>query len=338
MITHTPAARRKQKRQAAAQPDPESSVAASHRLIGMGRGPRPVPTELSRPAAIARLVVGGVILAGGIWSYWPTLHKLAETWLRVPDYSHGMAVVPVALFFLWIRRDSYPGLASASPWLALALLTVSIVLRHAGDAFFLTFLDGWSIVPWVAALVALIGGRPLLAWSWPAVLFLSFMVPLPFSVEHELSGPLQMVATTLSTAVLQFLGQPAFAEGNVILLGDVRLEVAQACSGLRLFVGIVALTYAYVAIIRRPWWEKVLLIFAAAPIAIGANVARIVATGLLYQVLHDESARQKIHDFAGFGMVLAAAAAFSLLLWYLRWLVKEELVMDMTAVVKRARV
>lgn len=336
MTIQTPAARRKQRRQAGYE---SPSLAPSPRRFAESDGSLRAPAANPLPTtSVGRLLVGGVLLAGGIWSYWPTLLNLADTWLRVPDYSHGVAVVPLALVFLWVRRDAYPGLASTSLWLALGLLAVSLALRHAGDAFFFTFLDGWSIVPWVAALVAFVGGWPLLKWAWPAVLFLAFMVPLPFSLEHELSGPLQRIATVLSTALLQFLGQPAFAEGNVILLGDVRLEVAQACSGLRLFVGIVALTYAYVAIIRRPWWEKALLIFAAAPIAIGANVSRIVATGLLYQVLHGEAARKWIHDVAGWGMVLVAAAAFSLLLWYLRQLIKEEQVMDMTAVVKQGRV
>ncbi len=340
MTLQTPAAPRQQRRQSA-QPasrgapgrlTPSQRALSSERISSQpDQANRPVPGTL-------RLLTAGILFAGGLWSYAPTLQSLAETWLRVADYSHGFLVVPLAIYFLWIRRDTFPGLASTSWLLAMGLLAISVAMRHAGDAFFFTFLDGWSILPWMAALVALIGGRPLLAWSWPAILFLAFMVPLPFSVEHELSGPLQRMATVLSTAILQFLGQPAFAEGNIILLGDVRLEVAQACSGLRLFVGIVAITYAYVAIIRRPWWEKLLLVAAAAPIAIGANVARIVATGLLYQVLHDEHSRNWIHDSAGWAMVLVAAGGFSLLLWYLRRLIKEEQVMDMTAVVKQARV
>lgn len=263
--------------------------------------------------------------------------NLAETWLRVADYSHGFLVLPLAGAFLWVRRDRFPGLASSAPWTALALLTVTLLIRHAGDVFFFTFLEGWSIVPWTAACVALVGGWPLLRWSWTAILFLAFMFPLPFSMETVLSAPLQQLATAISTAVLQFLGQPAFADGNVILLGEQRLEVAQACSGLRLFVGIMALTYAYLALLDRPAWEKFLLAAAAAPIAIAANAARIVTTGLLFQWEPSERARQWIHDAAGWGMVLFAAVSFWLLLVYLRQLVKEELVMDMTAMVKQSR-
>jgi exosortase len=293
------------------------------------------PTEFHSPATKLAVLVIGLLV--GLWSYWPTLEYLATSWWRVADYSHGFLVVPLAAFILWTRRGNYPGLAASSPWLFLLCFAIALAMRHAGDAFFFTFMSGWSLIPWTFALVLLAGGRPLLVWAWPAVLFLIFMVPLPYSLESELSGPLQRIATVLATNVLQFLGQPALAEGNVIVLDTIRLEVAQACSGLRLFIGIIALTYAYVAIIHRPAWEKLVLVAAAAPIAVIANVARIVLTGVLYRLVESDAARRWIHDSAGWFMVLFAAVAFWLLLKYIRLLIKEEHLMDMSAVVKQRR-
>ena len=149
--------------------------------------------------------------------------------------------------------------------------------------------------------------------------------------------PLQRIATKLSTLTLQVLGQPAFAEGNVILLGEERLEVAQACSGLRLFMSVLALTYAYIAVIRRPWWEKGLLALSAIPIAIISNVARIVATGLLYEITTSAWIRHLAHDSAGWGMILFAGGLFWLVLAYLRLLLVEEEAASMAAVVRQAR-
>jgi exosortase len=308
-------------------------------LLGSLAQPTPAscPAPVNAVAPASRIALATALLAAGIWSYWPTMANLVQTWLRVDAYSHGFLVLPLAGIFLWVRRDRFPGLAASAPWTSLALIALTLVVRHAGDAFFFTFLDAWSIIPWTAAGVALIGGWPLLRWSWVAIFFLPFMIPLPFAVETILTVPLQQIATAVSTATLQFLGQPAFADGNVILIGEQRLEVAEACSGLRQFVFIAALTYAYVALIRRPAWEKLLLVCAAAPIAIAANAARIVTTGLLFQWIPGEQAHEWIHDVAGWGMVLFAAAAFWLLLVYLRQLVKEELVMDMTAMVKQSR-
>jgi exosortase len=109
------------------------------------------------------------------------------------------------------------------------------------------------------------------------------MVRLPFRVELGLSLPLQTVATQMSCFVLQLLGQPAMAEGHTIYLGQYALEVEQACSGLRIFIGVAALAFACVAIVRRIWGEKAVLLASVIPIALVANVTRIVSTGLLYQ-------------------------------------------------------
>ena len=298
----------------------------------------PLPSPPADPAVPFRGALGLLLLAFGLWSYSTTLLELSVVWWRVEDYVYGFLVIPFAVLFLVVRSDSYPGLASSAPVLSLILLAISLGLRHAGDAFFFSFMDGWSIVPWTAAVVALIGGWPLLRWSWPSIVFLIFMVPLPFSIEYDLSAPLQRIATVLSTGTLQVLGQPAFAEGNVILLGDERLEVAQACSGLRMFGHSLVLAFAFAAIIRRPWWEKLVLILAAAPVAILVNVARIVATGLLYRITARAEIRQWMHDGAGWGMVLLAGLLLALLLWYLQRLFKEEAEMDMSAVVRQCHV
>jgi len=124
----------------------------------------------------------------------------------------------------------------------------------------------------------------------------------------------------------------------VILLGTHELEVAQACSGLRLFASIVALAYAYLVLVQRAWWEKGILLLAVAPIAIVSNAIRIVVTGLLFEFTSSELAHQFAHDFAGWAMIPLAAAMFGLMLWYLGRLIQEEEVLDMSAVIRDVRV
>jgi exosortase len=143
------------------------------------------------------------------------------------------------------------------------------------------------------------------------------MVPIPFSAETWLSVPLQRIATKLSTEVLVTLGQPALAEGNTIWLGDNQLGIEEACSGLRILVGIYALAFAFVLFSRWSWWQKALALVAALPIAIVANVTRIVVTGLLYQYSTGEAARHFMHDFSGLVMIPFAAALFWMFLIYL---------------------
>lgn len=279
--------------------------------------------------------LAAIVLGLGIWSYWPTLTELVTAWEREPDYSHGYLVIPLAILFLYLRRGSFPGFGASSPVLGLCLLAASLLIRASDAVFFLRFLDGYSILPWVASVVALLFGSRVLVWALPSIGFLFFMIPIPFSAETALSYPLQRVATKLSCAVLQVLGQPAFAEGNVILLGEHQLEVAQACSGLRLFMSVIALAYCYVTLVNRTWWEKLILIAAVGPIAIISNTLRIVATGLLYQFTTGEVAKKFAHDFAGWAMIPVAAALFAAVLWYLSRLIHEEEVLAVSTFARK---
>jgi len=264
-----------------------------------------------------KLVAATALLAVFAWAYGPTLIALVGDWNREPDYSHGYLVVPLAAFFLWVRRDRFPGITARPAWAGLSLIAASGVMRLVAARFYIEAIDAWSIIPWVAGSVWLLCGWRTLAWAGPAIGFLWFMVPLPFRAEHMLSYPLQGVATNLSCVILQGLGQPALAEGHTILLGEHQLEVASACSGLRVLMSTVALAFACMIVMRRTWWENVLLLASTIPIALAANSLRIVLTALLARHVSGEAAGQFAHDFAGWVMIPLAAVLFGTILWYL---------------------
>jgi exosortase len=283
-----------------------------------------------RTAALAHWLLPAALAAVFAWAYWPTFLELVAAWERSPDYSHGYLVVPLALFFLWVRRDEYPGVSAPRGWpglvqfgLGLVLLGAAFALRYLGARYRLGSVDGWSMIPWLAGVVWIFGGWRLLWWSAPSLAFLWFMVPLPFSAERMLSLPLQGIATRISTWTLQCLGQPAFAQGHVIAIGQHELEVAQACSGLRILVGTVALAFAYCVLIRRSWWKRIAIVLSTIPVALTANAMRIVATGLLYQVVSFEAGQKFSHDVAGWIMIPLAALLFAAVLWYLNRLFPE---------------
>jgi exosortase len=283
------------------------------------------------------MICAVLVIAAGIWSYWPTLNSLVSTWNQVPDYSHGFLVAPVAAYFLWARRQTYPGIRPPAYIVGFSILTFTLLVRYLGARFYFGAFDAYSLLLWIASVVAICGGHRLLKWSLPSIAFLFFMIPFPFGLETAMSAPLQRIATKVSCWTLQLLGQPAFSEGNVILLGNQQLEVAQACSGLRLFASVIALAYAYVVLVRRPWWEKVVLLTAVAPIAILSNSIRIVATGFLFEFTTSDLAHRFSHDLAGWAMIPVAAAFFGLVLWYLRALIQEEEVLDISAVLRNVR-
>jgi exosortase len=263
------------------------------------------------------------VVAAFIWSYWFTLFDLAEAWSKQPDYSHGFIVPPLAALLLWLRRDRFPGLSGSPGWPGLILIALAGGMRMFSAWGYLETIDGWSIPVWAAGAVWLLGGRRVLLWCLPAIVFLAFMVPLPFRAETALSYPLQRIATKVSCFALQFFGQAAIAEGNTILLGTQRLEVERACSGLRIFMGTVALAYVYAVQAQRGWWEKALMLAAAIPVALSVNALRIVVTGVVCEQVSAKAGQLFTHDLAGWLMIPIAALMFGVVMLYLRLLIRE---------------
>jgi len=251
------------------------------------------------------------------WAYGPTFVGLVTAWNRESDNSHGFFVIPLSIYFLYARRDLFPEVEWRVHWAGLGIVALACGVRIAGSLYSLDSLDGWSIPLWFAGACFLAGGWPLLRWSMPSLVFLLFMVPLPFRIETALSVPLQKMAALLSTFMLQVLAQPAITEGNTIMLGGQELEVERACSGLRMFIGTAALAAVYIVLTRRVWWQQVLLAVSLGPIALLANSLRITATGLLFQFASGDVARKFSHDAAGWLMIPLAGAFFAAMLWYL---------------------
>lgn len=217
-------------------------------------------------------------------------------WLREPDYSHGFLVIPLAILFLWLRRSDLKTIQIRPSLWGLGLIFLSLIIRWVGLRYSFDSLDGYSLIVWIGGAVMLLGGARLTMWALPSILFLLFMVPIPFQLERLMSVPLQRVATNVSCFVLQCLGQPAFSEGTTILLGAHQLQVEQACSGLRIFVGTFALAFAYVIAARRELWEQAILLCFVVPTALLANAARIVITALLYRYSYDEEAIRQFNS------------------------------------------
>lgn len=259
-----------------------------------------------------------VALAGGVlWAYWSTLTTMSDRWNADPLYAHGYLVPFVAAGIVWWRKDLLRNIAfEPDLLLGLPVLLGGIGLRLAAARLYLEWFDGLSLVPVVTGLVLLVGGRSLLKAVWPACVYLAFMVPLPFRLEHIASGPLQDVATKASTFALQLMGYPAGTEGNVITINSARIGVAEACSGLRMLVVFFATTACVALCLTKPIWERVVVLMSAVPIAVICNVTRITLTGVLFETVGSATAKLFFHDVAGWLMMVMAVGLLKLELWF----------------------
>lgn len=270
-----------------------------------------MPQVIAGDLKILQLLAAGLAVLF-VWAYWSTLVDVVAHWNSSPDYSHGFLVAPLAAYFLWARRDSFPRSQISPSWLGLSLVALAGTARVVSARMYFPEVDGWSIPLWIAGAVWVCAGWRTFLWAAPSIAFLWFMVPLPATVETLLSRPLQLTATRMSTWVLECLGQPALAEGTTILLNEHNLEVERACSGLRMFYGILALAVAWVMLTRASWRRTAILVGSVLPIALIANTARIVITGLLYQWASGEIAQKFSHDFAGILMILLSVGMFAI--------------------------
>jgi exosortase len=238
-----------------------------------------------------------------VWSYWTTLAEVVSRWATDPQYSHGFLVPLFSLYLLWMRRGHLEAADLRPRWWGVGLVALAAAMRLAGYYFFQSALDSGSLLVCLAGLAAAAGGRRALIWSGPSILFLAFMLPLPYRLQMMLGGTLQRVATVASTYALQTLGVPAVSEGNVILLTNTRLGVIEACNGLSMLMTFFALATAVAILAPRSRPEKIVIFLSAVPIAVLANVIRITATGLLFEASQGELAHMVFHDLAGWLMM-----------------------------------
>jgi exosortase len=268
-----------------------------------------------------------VALAAIGWAYWPTLRDLYDVWVSSPDYSHG-PLVPLFALYLFARRKALPT-GELRPWpvVGFAVLTFAILLRLVGSATSFLPLEGVSLILCFGGLTALAGGRAALVRFWPPLVFLLFMIPLPYEASRLLGAQLQQIGTLATTYLLQCLGQPAIAEGNRILIGNVTLNVVEACSGLRMLVTFFAFSTAAVFLMDRHWLVKGLVLASAVPIALLTNILRITGTGLAHVWLHDGDDKTRIlefvHDFNGWMMMPVGLLFLVLELWVFKHLLIE---------------
>lgn len=231
----------------------------------------------SAPMPRAALWRGCVLAACVLLTYAPVLVHLASQWWDEPDYSHGFLVPLFSAFVLWQRRHELRRVVPRPSWSGMLMLCLSLGVLVIGTLGAELFLQRISLLGVLAGLVVWFWGWPMLRVTAFPLLFLLLMIPFPGVIYYQIVFPLQILASRLATWFLHQLNLfPVLREGNVIVLPSTRLEVAEACSGVRSLLSLlsIAVMYSYLAeknnFIR---WILCLLVF---PIAVAGNAGRVV--------------------------------------------------------------
>jgi exosortase len=229
----------------------------------------------------AWMVFAGLLLLV-VAAYWDMLQFTSTYWAR-DMYSHGYIVPLFAAYLFWIRKKPLVQVEPVERWAGVGVVTVCLALRTWSSYYDYNNPDRWSFLGCLLGICLIVGGLKMLRWAGPALLFLFFMFPFPDLIERTLLMKLQMVASMISTFVHQTLGVSAARYGNTISIDTLKepLEVAEACSGLRMLTIFGAMCVAMIMIVERPWWDKLVIFLSIVPIALMSNVIRIVTKALL---------------------------------------------------------
>lgn len=263
-------------------------------------------TNMSSRSIVVPVALATAALVG---LYWGVFRDLIRDWTNDGNYSHGFLILPLALYFVWERRHK---LAAATPRPATAM---GLTLLLGSIAVLIVGLLGAELFLTRISLLGTLAGSILFVWGWPVLrilifplAFLVLMIPIPSIIFNQIAMPLQLLASRFGEWTLQAFDVPVLREGNVIILANTTLEVAEACSGIRSLVSLLTLgiIYGYFADTRA--WVRLIIAGSTIPIAILTNGARVAGTGLAAHYYGPQAAQGFFHDFSGWALFVVAFA------------------------------
>jgi len=251
------------------------------------------------------VALAAVVAAGGV--FYGALAELVRRWIAQDEYSHGFFIPAIVLWLLWMRRDALVASLGRPSWFGLSLILVAMVMHVAGElsAFFLLSQLGFIVA--LLGIVLGLGGFSLLRVTAVPIIFLVFAIPLPYFIDSVLSWRLQLISSELGVWFIRLLQVPVYLEGNVIDLGQYKLQVVEACSGLRYLYPLLSLGFLAAYFFRAPLWQRAFVLLSTVPITIVMNSFRIGMVGVLVDRWGTEQAEGLLHFFEGWIIFLACA-------------------------------
>jgi len=250
-----------------------------------------------------------------------TFVDLAENWWQDDNYSHGFLIIPLSIYLIWRQRNvlSFPAQTSRAGIVLFGIGCLGLIFGIAAGEYFTS--RGSLVLIITGISWAYLGGKNFKK-VWFAFFFLLFMIPIPSTIYFAATAPMQLFATKVTNAFLQLLGVPSLRQGNIIILPDYRLEVAEACSGLRSLVSLMALTALYAHLKMPGRGTPVLLFLSSLPIAVATNVFRIIFTALGAYAISTTLADSFLHEVSGTVVFLSALIMVAIFGAILKWIRK----------------
>jgi exosortase len=250
-----------------------------------------------------QLITALLLLAG---MYYRIVPDMVGVWYHDENYSHGFLIPVIAGYFFWQHWNTLKEQIVKPDGLGLVIIVGGVFQLLA--AWFATeyFTMRTSLIILLAGMTLYWFGREVLRGMALPLGYLFFMVPIPYIIYDMAAFPLKMFVTRVSVAFLKIVGVVVIREGNIIMFPTTTLEVADACSGIRSLISLLAIGVAYAFLLKTSTTRRWIIILSAIPIAVATNALRVIITGILAQWWGARAAEGFFHEFAGMAVFLLA--------------------------------
>ena len=243
--------------------------------------------------------------------------QLLHVWEQKEEYSYGYIIPAITAFLIWQRKDQLERIAFTGSWAGVVLLAFGLVLSVAGNLAGLFLLVQYGLLLVLGGLAwALTGTQAFRLIAGPLAL-LAFMVPLPQFFLTEISTRLQLLSSQLGVGFIRLFGISVFLEGNVIDLGVMKLQVVEACSGLRYLFPLMTLGFIAAYFFKGAFWKRLVIFLSTIPITVIMNSLRIGAIGITVEYWGRGMAEGFLHDFEGWAVFMVCTAVLVGEMWLL---------------------
>ena len=249
-----------------------------------------------------------VLLLGAV--YHSIVHEMVLDWAKDDNYSHGFLVPLIAGYLGYMRKDELLAAEVRPSNAGLGVVALGLLLLFLGWLGTEYFTMRSSMVLIMAGAVLYLLGWKIFKILLAPLAYLLLMVPIPYIIYDAAAFPLKLFVTKVSVISMKALGVVVLQEGNILMFPNITLEVADACSGLRSIMSLLALGAAYALVFFSRSRDRAILILSTLPIAVFTNCLRVIATGILAQYFGSAAAEGFFHEFAGLSVFAGAVVMF----------------------------
>ncbi|WP_372521483.1 VPLPA-CTERM-specific exosortase XrtD [Sulfuricaulis sp.] len=251
------------------------------------------------------------------------LNRMVQYWFAREEYSHGVMIPFITAFLIWQKKDVLGRISFGGSWVGMVITLAGAGIISIGNISAITVILQYGFVITLAGLVFAYMGWRGFKEIWAPILILFFMIPFPDVIVQDVSRSLQLISSSIGVWIIRLFSISVYLEGNVIDLGTYKLQVVEACNGLRYLFPLMTLGFVCAYIYKAALWKKMVVFLSSIPITIFMNSFRIGIIGVLVEYFGSSMAEGFLHDFEGWAVFMACTGILVLEMWGLARLGKE---------------